>query len=260
MAQQLTEFRYFLDLPPETRNQIYEVVLVNDHPISITSVRNKRKKNDPSRLSPFGRLLRVNKQINSEAKSVFYSLNTFVVGNGWWGSRKEENLQALKAFIARVPKDCIARIKHILIVLFLKVSSWDLRWSPVAIPVECMVDKNHTADLKDVGRAISKHFVGIERVTVRAETVDQNIMPTLHKLPDDRIGFITGDVENLAKIVRGLLDALALRGLKEVHWMQSEGLKLHEFAEKVKHEKLEERVKLKFVEWDVWRPGEGQST
>lgn len=87
----LAQFRYFLDLPPEIRNHIYDIALVKDHPISITSIRNRRKNEPPS--TDFGRLLRVNKQINSEAKTVFYSLNTFAVGNGWWGSRKEENLQ-----------------------------------------------------------------------------------------------------------------------------------------------------------------------
>lgn len=118
----------------------------------------------------------------------------------------------------------------------------------------CTADKKHTTDLKDVVRAILKHFVGIECLTVRAEIINQYGGAPLIKFPDDRIGVMSGDVEGVANAIRKLLDGLALKGLKEVRWMQQEELKLVEFAEKVKSEKLEEKVKIKFVEWDVWRP------
>jgi hypothetical protein len=99
----MDEFIYFTRLPPEIRNSIYELLLVNEHPIPITSPRKKHAvKKEPPKTN-FARLLRVNKQLNAEAKTVFYSLNSFVVGNGPFGLTTEENLHALRAFITRVP-------------------------------------------------------------------------------------------------------------------------------------------------------------
>lgn len=150
-----------------------------------------------------------------------------------------------------MPKDCIARIKHVHIVFTLLV---ELRWAPVPLSLSCEADKKHTPDLNDVCRAILKHFIGIECVTIRAGPVNQYGGFALPRLPDGRHAIMTGDIDGLVKAIRKLLDGLVLKELKEVRWMQEEGLKLDGFAEKVKHEKLEETVKMKFVKWDVWRP------
>ena len=62
---------------------------------------------------------RVNKQINQEAKALFYSRNTFIIGNGYWGSTTYPNVQALKEFIKRVPKDCLALIRNVALYTYL---------------------------------------------------------------------------------------------------------------------------------------------
>lgn len=134
----------------------------------------------------------------------------------------------------------------------------DLRWTTTAVPVSWEAGKDYTAELNNVGRAILKHFMGIECVTVRAEAINRYGGSTLPRFPNDRLGIMTGDVDGVAKAIRKVLDGLALKGLKEVRWMQQGRLKLDEFAEKVKHEKLEETVKMKFVKWDVSRP-QGES-
>ena len=69
----MPEFAYFTRLPPEIRNHVYELLLVSQDHIKINSPRNRRKQQPPR--TNFGRLLRVSKQINAEAKTIFYSLN-----------------------------------------------------------------------------------------------------------------------------------------------------------------------------------------
>jgi polysaccharide deacetylase 2 family uncharacterized protein YibQ len=58
-------------------------------------------------------LLGVNRQINEEVMSVFYSKNIWIVGNGHWGSRRMPNLQALRMFVSKVPRQNIAQIKSV---------------------------------------------------------------------------------------------------------------------------------------------------
>lgn len=91
----MAEFKYFTRLPPEIRNSIHEPLLVNRR-IVISSPLNRRKKSLPR--TNLGCLLRVNKQIHAEAKTIFYSRTTFALGNERWGSREETNLHALHVF------------------------------------------------------------------------------------------------------------------------------------------------------------------
>jgi hypothetical protein len=152
----VTEFKYFTHLPPEIRNAIYERLLVNRR-IAITSPRNRRKKVPPR--TNFGCLLRVNKQIHAEAKTIFYARNTFIVGNGRWGSREEANLHALQAFTSRVPKPCIALITKIEINMYFQLKRyWGLQWGQI-----CFYMHNQDAlELQSVARSVIKHFTGIE--------------------------------------------------------------------------------------------------
>jgi hypothetical protein len=89
-------------LSPEIRNTVYDLLVMHDEPIPIASPRKKHilKK---QKHSNFASLLRVDKQFNQEAKTLFYARNTFVMGNGHWCSTVQANVQALKEFIRRVP-------------------------------------------------------------------------------------------------------------------------------------------------------------
>lgn len=93
----------FTSLPPEIRNNIYDLLLHVDHPLTIVSPRKYRKTPNGHVLVTTGRyllrpeknfasLIRVNKMIGNEARTSFYGGNTWVVGNGPWGCRTEVNL------------------------------------------------------------------------------------------------------------------------------------------------------------------------
>ncbi|TKA75986.1 hypothetical protein B0A55_03254 [Friedmanniomyces simplex] len=75
----------FLTLPPELRNHIYELALVDTNPISIPWMYMLRSK-EPSEPS----LLRTCHRIRDEALPIFYSSNTFetsIIGLGEWFRR-----------------------------------------------------------------------------------------------------------------------------------------------------------------------------
>jgi hypothetical protein len=75
----MMEFKYFLRLPPEIRNEVYKLLFVSNTNLRVSSPVHRRKRRPPQ--LDFTRLLLVNKQINAEAKTIFYSLNTFIIGN-----------------------------------------------------------------------------------------------------------------------------------------------------------------------------------
>jgi hypothetical protein len=81
----------FTTIPTEIRNKIYKLVLVRDEAVTISSPRGigqtaLRRTLRKQKYSKAASLLMVNKQINIEAKTVFYGHNTFVVGNTHLGS------------------------------------------------------------------------------------------------------------------------------------------------------------------------------
>jgi hypothetical protein len=154
----MSEFKYFTRLPPEIRNNIYELLLVKEGCIAITSPRNRRKKVPPK--TNFGCLLRVNKQINSEAKTIFFSRNKFAIGNGRWGSREQVNLHALKAFTSRVPKACIAMIAKIEIDMYFQLR-WHWSWVGASSTIYYAFSSD-ALELQSVARAVLKYFKGVE--------------------------------------------------------------------------------------------------
>ena len=104
----------FTSLPPEIRNMIYSLLLIQDSPISICSPRRwimNERSTTPT--ASFHNLMFVNKQIHAEVYTAFFSLNTFSIGNGDYGSSRETNVHGLKSFIRRVPAQyirCISRL------------------------------------------------------------------------------------------------------------------------------------------------------
>jgi len=160
----MTEFRYFTRLPPEIRNEVYKLLFVARSYVQICSPVHRRKRRPPQ--LDFTRLLLVNKQINAEAKTIFYSLNTFVIGNQDWAARHMPNLHALKAFISRVPKPCISIIAKIIIdmrafrplgrVWVLGPVGWTMT------PQTYRVNDDDVVQLQSLSRCVVKHFTGIE--------------------------------------------------------------------------------------------------
>jgi hypothetical protein len=160
----IMEFKYFTRLPPEIRNEVYKLLFVSRLSVNISSPLNRRRRRPP-RLH-FTRLLLVNKQINAEAKTIFYSLKNFVIGNLDWGSTQLANLQALKAFTSRVPKACISMISSITLEMrFCRELPRRSIWGPMGYtlgPPIYEVDDKTVVQLQSVARALLKHFVGVE--------------------------------------------------------------------------------------------------
>ncbi len=161
----MTEFKYFTRLPPEIRNEVYKLLFVSSkEKIWVYSPRNRRKRREPE--LDFTRLLLVNKQINAEAKTIFYSLNTFVIGNGDWASRDQVNLHALKVFTSRVPKACMSIISKLDIEMryYTQLSTpWTggpFLW--IAAPAAFQADDGNVVQLQSLVRCVMKYFTGVE--------------------------------------------------------------------------------------------------
>ena len=129
---------------------IYELLLVYLGAIWIRSPRKKHQ-----RKKSFASILKVNKQINSEAKAIFWGNNKIVLGNGMWGDTTDPNLHALQHFIARVPKDCIRLIRFVEVEIHC-----ELFWTGTY---------HYTNDGPiQIQRALSKYFSGIEVLAISA--------------------------------------------------------------------------------------------
>jgi hypothetical protein len=160
----MAEFKYFTRLPPEIRNEIYKLLFVSRIKIRICSPINRRKRRPPQ--LDFTRLLLVNKQINTEAKTIFYSLNAFIIGNGHWASTTYPNLHALRAFTSRVPKACISIITKIKVdIIFYRRLPTTWVGGPglwTASPPSFQVTDESMVQFQSLARSVVKHFTGVE--------------------------------------------------------------------------------------------------
>ena len=109
-------------------------------------------------------LLRLNKQINAEASTIFYSKNKFVLGNGAWGSTSLPNVHGLKAFLGRVPNKYLAHITEVTVEVHCrKYYRSEVRngfyWAPAHHDtVHELGTLNDAANLHFVSRALGKLF------------------------------------------------------------------------------------------------------
>jgi predicted ATPase len=94
---------------------VYDLCLTKRHAIPIYSPRRKGALNKEFTSKDLAALLRVNKKFNVEASESFYSKNTWVIGNGVWGSTTQTNLHALQKFYQRVPASNRMHIKDVII-------------------------------------------------------------------------------------------------------------------------------------------------
>jgi hypothetical protein len=196
-----------LDLPPELRNIIYDLLVFQERPVAIATPRRKNAVKKTQQESHFAAILSVNKQTNKEAKTIFFSQNTFLIGNGWWGSTMRANVQALKEFIKRVPKECIALIREIELDIYFKRID-------VGSGLFYHIHSEELKQLEIICRALTKHFIGLEEVSAAAV----QLIARLYRPP--RIVFrnnpFYGNVELVAKSIKRLL---ALPSLKKIHFI-----------------------------------------
>jgi hypothetical protein len=198
--------------------------LVKEHPIPITSPRKKHTVKQPPKTN-FARLLRVNKQFNAEAKTVFYSLNSFIVGNGPFGLTTQENLHALRAFTSRVPGICVARITEVYFEInACQTMDWRhlVSWYRVR---DCSIK-----DLESISRALVKHFKGLESLIIGFKSYEQYHGEPPPRWIGSRVGQpIKGDLTSVAKAI-GLV--LKHPNLKTVRFQERRSMNIDPFLEK----------------------------
>ncbi|KAF8847032.1 hypothetical protein BDZ45DRAFT_782648 [Acephala macrosclerotiorum] len=161
--------RNFLQsLPAETRNSIYELLVIYDQPIKITTLPRGRKQ----KRSRFLALTLVNKAIGHEAKTTFYSLNIFIFGNGRYGSTIQANLHGLRSFIRLVPKDCLALIRHLHLHIFFS-------GLPDSRDPNSTYEMNYLdiKELETVTKAIFKHLKGVKDVLTEPRKLWRDLGP-----------------------------------------------------------------------------------
>jgi hypothetical protein len=224
----MDKFIYFTRLPPEIRNHIYELLLVNEHPIPITSPRKKHAVKKELPKTNFGRLLRVNKQFNTEAKTVFYSLNSFVVGNGPFGLTTQENLHALRAFITRVPAICVRRITRVHFEInVIRITDWSNNVYNYRVRDSCV------KDLESISRALVKHFKSLESLIIGFKPYRHQYGYDYPNLNLPSIAQVSKPIEgDLASVAKGVRVVLKHPNLKFVWVQERPGMGIDEFLEK----------------------------
>lgn len=228
-------------LPPEIRNIIYDLLLVSDMSFWIVSARKKHMVKNQEKHTYFASLLLVNKQINAEAKAIFFSHNKFVIGNGKWGSTTEVNLHGLKQFTCRVPKDCIALIRRVDIDIF---TTKYMRTFPYAVG-NYHIRKEDVYQVRSMCRKLLKYFKGVESVSIAAcELVSYS---------GDRYSYapgvdLAGEFGAMARTVQELL---SLPTLKQLHFHAESARNMNLFAKAVLKGKTEAKgVMIELVKED----------
>jgi hypothetical protein len=197
-----------LRCPPEVRNIIYSLLI--QHPTSI-KIRSPRKKRGLRRNSTTFKysILHVNKQIRYEASSMFYGTNTFIIGNGPWGSTEDTNLHGLKAFISRVPH--ISQIKKVQLDIHSRRAFTIPAWyrHTVPPPPQVLGGTNDAVALHSINRALLQHFTALERVEYQVHPTG----PYLQEVGQYRKLSREEAIEELSQMLRTLLKH---KNLKEV--------------------------------------------
>jgi hypothetical protein len=104
-------------LPAEIRRKVYRHLIVSTEPILIRKPRARTFK-ELAFSSARSSILYVNKQIHCEAIRVFFTYNTFAVGNG--ADEGEASLAGLRAFVKYMPAELIALISRLQFNVYLR--------------------------------------------------------------------------------------------------------------------------------------------
>jgi hypothetical protein len=236
-------------LPPELRNEIYDLLLVPEEPILIVCPRKNKKKRFWGKLKTqaqqrhtnFASLLRVDKQISHEAKTFFYACNTFIIGNGYFGSTRQVNVRGFQKFIARVPKDCLGLIPRVELDMLMLAPNDDFRW---ARAIDCWFLKWKLDHLEEICDGLLKHFRGLESVSVAVLPLYSHELRSRHKYVNDDL---RGDFAALSAPIQNLL---ALPSLEQLHIKFESARNIRSFVEAVLEGKEEARDVVKMVKRD----------
>ncbi|KAK4545846.1 hypothetical protein LTR36_002410 [Oleoguttula mirabilis] len=120
----------FLDLPGEIRNRIYELYLVVDPDIDLSPKTSMKRRSDIDcavgrylKLKPILRLLRLSRQINSQASDIFYGDNEFRFTSkfGWC---------YLLAFLRKIGLANVSRLRRLAVPVPYEGRDYSASWGP----------------------------------------------------------------------------------------------------------------------------------
>lgn len=165
----LTEFTYFTKLAPEMRNAIYKLLLIPSTPIRINGYRpHRRNSQKPPLKATFRNLLEVNKQINSEVKPIFFSINTFFIeGQASDGPEHWNYLSRFFAFTNTIPPEIRVYIRDMRFEICLTP---DVA-SPFHYYPEHYVFENNLRYVRAICKALPKSFPGLESLNVELKII-----------------------------------------------------------------------------------------
>lgn len=106
-----------MSFPPEVREIIYECLLIERNPLTISQRRTKLD-------SSFLHLSPLSKNLNQEINAFFFRKNTFHIGDHTQ-SYISPSARGLKSFLRRVPKQSLACIKKLHLTITFSELHWD---------------------------------------------------------------------------------------------------------------------------------------
>jgi hypothetical protein len=208
---------------------IYNLLLISDTSISISSPRKKTHPKKQQRRVHSASLLLVNRQIHDEASAIFFSSNAFIIGNGFWGSTNQANVHALKLFIKTVPKSTIALIRK----LELDVTCTNMRSRGFG------VRKQEVELLVAVCHCIVKYFTGVREVLVGAIPQHLYSAEWSRFLPNRKTL-----EENFNDVAKALRILLASSALKKINFNIESACNIRVWADAVLDGKPEDKAKV----------------
>ncbi|KAE8445712.1 hypothetical protein EG329_012891 [Mollisiaceae sp. DMI_Dod_QoI] len=211
LAKSLPQFKYFTDLAPEIRNQVYELLLTEDYEIVFDT------RQTP--IADLANLSLTSKSIGSEARSMYFSINRFRLQSFY----KDINISS--TFLQRIPLKCVAHIKHLTINTFIGVvgvtqhdsGSDNFRFD---------LGKQQLQNLTRTFSMIKKFFPGLESLTVEFGKV--SFVPFLVSADEEVFGQNAKKFANLS-----LLPLYSLPKFKQLVLVQKQDLNMESLVEKV---------------------------
>jgi len=154
-------------MPPEIRNEIYELVVPKNETYLVVSPSKAKAETHKTAL------LRVNKTFYQEGSPYLYIHNGFSFGNGRFGSTEDVNLHALKYFLERVPVKHRVLITKAHIQIFLNKWLWEQTRTEVEQMqrgVKAMLTYNGFPDVDDAQNMVlrlMKNLTSLNLVSVK---------------------------------------------------------------------------------------------
>lgn len=160
----------------------------------------------------------------SIASMMFYAVNTFIFGNGPYGSKLTPNIHGLRHFLKRVPKNHIAGIQKVNILIHCRT----VLNAPELSRKDVLGTMPDVKDLHSTTRALAKHFTSLKMIVfhynLEGPSWDKNFEPYPLLTPEE-------GVSELAKMFR----ILVKKGLN-FETFDHHNIKMRQAAEKVMKE------------------------